>query len=275
MNTNLFFETLWENYIRITPSAKLIHEVFEGRGEHVQNDHIAIRTFNDARVNINAVAVPVKAIGYVEKGEYFFKEKKLFARHYEHPDGNNYPKIFISELLLEQCSEELQSIVRGILDEIPYDKFERGELIFQGRLWDIHFKNYELLQRESEYASWMYVYGFCANHFTVLVNALKSFNGLEEVNDFLKSKGFKLNGAGGEIKGTPEQLLEQSSTIADLVPVSFDEGVRNIPGCYYEFARRYKMENGEFYQGFIAASADKIFESTNVSIVENSQKKEF
>jgi hypothetical protein len=36
-----------------------------------------------------------------------------------------------------------------------------------------------------------------------------------------------------------------------------------VPACYYEFARRYPIANGELYQGFIAASADKIFESTN------------
>ncbi len=64
---------------------------------------------------------------------------------------------------------------------------------------------------------------------------------------------------GGEIKGSPQQLLEQSSTIADQVPVEFDEGIKNIPSCYYEFARRYPMDNGSLYQGFIAASADKNF----------------
>ncbi|MDF5295491.1 DUF1338 domain-containing protein, partial [Vibrio parahaemolyticus] len=30
-----------------------------------------------------------------------------------------------------------------------------------------------------------------------------------------------------------------------------------------EFAKRYPMANGELYPCFVAASADKIFESTN------------
>ena len=48
--------------------------------------------------------------------------------------------------------------------------------------------------------------------------------------------------------------------------VKFDEGTLQIPSCYYEFALRYPMTNGELYMGFIASSADKIFESTDVKL---------
>ena len=60
-------------------------------------------------------------------------------------------------------------------------------------------------------------------------------------------------------------LLEQSSTIADRVPWRFADGsVREIPSCYYEFALRHPdPDTGELYQGFVAASADRIFESTD------------
>lgn len=264
-NNNPLFEALWNNYVRITPSAKRIHRSFEDRGEHIENDHIAIRTFDDPRVAIDVIASSFTAMGYVKKDEYFFKEKKLKAFHYEH-SGKGYPKIFISELILNQCSEKLISIVGKILGQIPSDLIEKPDLLLKGRLWDIHYDEYETLLKESEYASWLYIYGFCANHFTVFVNALKTFDSLQQVNEFLKKEGFSLNTSGGEIKGSPEQLLEQSSTLADLVPVLFPEGERNIPGCYYEFARRYKMADGNLYQGFIAASADKIFESTHVGI---------
>jgi hypothetical protein len=268
MNKDELFAALWANYTQLTPSAKQIHEVFQERGEVIVNDHIAFRTFNDPRVNLDVLAAPFKALGYVEKGQYEFKEKKLFARHFEDPENANSPKVFISELILEQCSAELRSIVSGILNQIDYSALDLNQLLLKGRLWDLTFKDYEILVKESEYASWMYAFGFCANHFTVFVNALKTFKTLEEVNEFLKGKGFKLNNAGGEIKGSPEELLEQSSTIADKVPVEFDEGTKNIPSCYYEFARRYRLDDGALYQGFIAASADKIFESTNVSLVE-------
>ncbi len=59
-------------------------------------------------------------------------------------------------------------------------------------------------------------------------------------------------------------LLEQSSTLADEAVAEFTDGDQLIPSCFYEFALRYAMPNGKLYTGFVAASADKIFESTNV-----------
>ena len=83
------------------------------------------------------------------------------------------------------------------------------------------------------------------------------------MNDFLKNNGFELNRSGGEIKGSAEQLLLQSSILADKVDVNFKEGNKVIPSCYYEFAQRFPDKTGKLFSGFIADSADKIFESTN------------
>ena len=83
------------------------------------------------------------------------------------------------------------------------------------------------------------------------------------MNEFLKKEGYTLNSSGGEVKGTPEQLLEQSSTLADRVEIVFIEGTFSVPSCYYEFAKRYPEKDGKLYSGFIAKSADKIFESTD------------
>ncbi len=80
---------------------------------------------------------------------------------------------------------------------------------------------------------------------------------------YLKKEGYRLNNSGGEVKGTPAQLLEQSSTLADQVDVEFQEGRFSVPSCYYEFAKRYHDTDGKLFSGFIAESADKIFESTN------------
>ena len=72
-----------------------------------------------------------------------------------------------------------------------------------------------------------------------------------------------MNDSGGEVKGTPEELLEQSSTIAYNKEITFSNGVHTIPACYYEFAKRYPKKDGDLFRGFIAGSADKIFESTD------------
>jgi hypothetical protein len=58
-------------------------------------------------------------------------------------------------------------------------------------------------------------------------------------------------------------LLEQSSTLASRVRVEFSDGTREIPGCYYEFARRYPDATGRLFSAFLAPNADKIFESTD------------
>ena len=92
---------------------------------------------------------------------------------------------------------------------------------------------------------------------------IDNFDDIEAVNDCLKSAGYALNTTGGEVKGDKEVKLEQSSTLADKTLVEFSDKIMEIPSCFYEFAKRYPLANGELYTGFVAASADKIFESTN------------
>lgn len=92
---------------------------------------------------------------------------------------------------------------------------------------------------------------------------MKKYNDILKVNNLLKKNGYLLNTSGGEVKGTPSELLQQSSTMADIVKVNFKEGLFEVPSCYYEFAQRHADSNGKLYSGFIAKSADKIFESTN------------
>ena len=265
MSHQLLLNQLWSQYVNYTPSALRIHEILTDQNNDIVNDHIAFRTFNLPGVNIDKMAGVFVANGYVAKGEYHFEEKKLFARHFEHATDTNAPKIFISELLLEEFSTELQDIVKHCVAQVAANKREDTHLPLAGRIWnDISFETYQKLREESEYCAWLYVYGFCVNHFTVLVNELSSIDSLEAMNELLKMHDFPMNISGGEIKGTPQELLEQSSILADKCSVNFKEGTYAIPSCYYEFARRYTDQNGSLYSGFIAKSADKIFESTDV-----------
>jgi hypothetical protein len=267
MDKNQLLSKLWEQYAAITPSAQKINILLEEMGETIQNDHVAIRTFNDKRVNIDVLEKIFLSVGYEARGEYVFESKKLFAKHYEHTTDKNAPRIFISELELEKCSESIQNTVKKLLDDCDPNEFSNPELAFNSTFWKSDSQAiYKSLLEESEYAAWMYIYGFRANHFTINVNALKNFKKLQELNAFLEEKGWKLNASGGKIKGTPEQFLEQSSTLADLYTITFEEGSFEIPSCYYEFALRYAMPDGNLYQGFVASSADKIFESTDVKL---------
>ncbi|KFZ29690.1 succinyldiaminopimelate aminotransferase [Pseudidiomarina atlantica] len=256
-----FFENLWNDYIKLTPSAAKVHEVL-GQGRDIINDHVAFRTFNLAPVRLETLAKHFEAMGYVAAGDYTFEAKRLQAKHFEHADPR-LPKIFISELLVEEFSPELQAIVKQLVEQIDPAAVQQPEFLYSGTHWQISSNDYERLLEESEYAAWMAAFGFRANHFTVNVNELPDYASLEQVNETLKNAGFRLNSSGGEIKGSPAVYLEQSSTMADHMPVRFSDMEKVIPSCFYEFAKRYEVAPNKLYTGFVAASADKIFESTD------------
>ena len=264
MDLKTVFDRLWTDYIDQNPSAGKIHDLFINEGEEVVNDHIAFRTLDFPEINIEVLAKSFISAGYVPKGEYNFKDKHLFARHFENPGDERAPRVFISQLILQDCSAFIQETFSDLIRMTDPGKFTSEELIFSGTLFNpLSYNIYIRLREESEYAAWFYVFGFRANHFTVSINSLKKYGDIMKVNDLIKRNGFILNCSGGEIKGKPEDLLQQSSTMADIVSVNFIEGTFDIPSCYYEFAQRYPGSDGKLYSGFIASSADKIFESTN------------
>ena len=101
---------------------------------------------------------------------------------------------------------------------------------------------------------------------------------MEGFNRFLESHGFTLNDSGGKAKVSADGKLVQSSTVAVMVNAAFDDGHggvehHEIPGSYVEFAERRVLDEFAHLEaarvgrehrreGFEAASADRIFEST-------------
>lgn len=264
MQLNQLLLNLWNQYIEESPEALKIHQLFIDNGETVINDHIAFRTFADSRVDVEALGKIFINLGYKECEEYNFPHKKLYARHFEHQSDSLQPKIFISQLKTQEFSFKLQNIAQQCIAQIPITQLNTPEMLYSGRFWpEIDYHIYQELLAESDYAAWLYVFGFRANHFTVAVNHLQKLNDLIMINNLLKANNFNLNHAGGEIKGSPQELLEQSSTMANKVLIKFKQGTYTILNSYYEFAKRYPQKNGTLYQGFISSSADKLFESTN------------
>ncbi|MDO6535958.1 DUF1338 domain-containing protein [Alteromonas stellipolaris] len=265
-NIDTLFANMWDDYVAITPSAHKIHALLadEESTNNIVNDHVAFRTFALDKTALEKLAAHFLALGYTEMGDYNFEAKKLTAKHFEHPDDTK-PKVFISELRVNELSDNAQAIIQKLVAQMDADVVTADNFLYSGRHWDISKADYDALLDESEYAAWLAAWGFCANHFTVSVNHLGQTDELSDVNARLKDAGFVLNTSGGEIKGGPEVFLAQSSTMADRAPVNFSDETAAIPSCFYEFAQRYDMPNGKRYQGFVAASADKIFESTNAS----------
>jgi hypothetical protein len=261
---NQIFQKLWDDYTKQNPSVKDVYDLFISHKQKVVNDHIAYRTFNHPKINVDVLGQWFINAGYECKVEYQFEQKHLKAKHYEHKTDKEAPRVFISELITEDFSPFLQEKANEFVDAVSNDLLNSENILYSGSvLKKPSFKVYNQLREESEYAAWLYVYGFRANHFTVSINHLQDFESIQGVNQLLKDNGFKLNTSGGEIKGSPQELLEQSSTIAGAIKYEFEEGIYEIPSCFYEFAKRYKDADGQLFSGFIAKSADKIFESTN------------
>jgi hypothetical protein len=253
---------MWNNYTEITPTVAKIKSIL-GLSDHtIFTDHLAYRSINTAHFGIDRLSQPFEELGFKIKKFYYFKEKKLRAVHLEHNVSKNSPKIFISELLMNEFSPFLNKTLLHVFNRIDS---EDKDILTSGRNWDVQYRDYKRLAMESEYASWLYIHGIRVNHFTLDVNRLKNYT-LKSLCYKLKKLGVNLNQYGGIIKGDKSKGLSQASTMADEIFVKFEDlqNELKIPSCYVEFAERHKINN-HYFNGFLVNSADKIFESTNNS----------
>lgn len=273
MNLIQFFENAWTRYLKAAPEAEQVVSALRERGESVVNDHVAFRTFDIPGISRKEIGRIFESWGYRMYPEQLdFPDKKLEANYWIH-SNRMLPKVFISELLTGRFQPELRAWARDLAAQATLSgRPLKARDLLEPSWQPIRYEDYEKLYPISEYAAWTGAFGIQLNHFTVSVNQLKSFDSLQELNSFLKSKGIVLSAAGGEIKGTPAELLEQSSTLARRVPVRFAGGVtREIMGCYYEFALRYRNPGThEYFEGFVPKSADRIFESNFEPMTANS-----
>lgn len=269
---NTIFERFWSAYIKQNPLALRISDLFKAEGEQVAHDHIALRTFNLPKVSVDKVAQILINAGYEPKNDYVFEQKHLQAKHFEHKTVPHAPKVFISELEVEKFSPFLQEVAHKAVESIPDTLVASGEFVFGERLWGTpSFETYNELREESEYAAWLYVHGYRANHFAIHINSFSRYDDIRKVNNFVKENGYMMNIVNElETYGSADELLEQSSTKAEIVKIDFLEGTFEVPACFYEFTQRYPQANGELYGGFIAASADKIFQSTDFYVLKSS-----
>jgi hypothetical protein len=262
---DVLLDDLWADYLAITPLAGRVHALLAARGETIFNDHIALRTFAAPGLGLDAIARPFERLGWEPRDRYRFDDKHLNARYWQHADPAR-PKIFISELCLDELPASARALLDGLIAQLPAGFGEQATLALAGRPWRVSHDTYGALLATSEYAAWMAAFGFRVNHFTVDLGRLRTVASLAEMNALLTQSGFELNTAGGAIKGTPADRLEQSSTRAEEVDIPFDDVTVRIPSCYYEFAKRYPLPDGTLFQGFVPASADRLFESTDVLV---------
>ena len=112
MERSRFFDALWEDFADIAPQAAALRQKLEERGERVQNDHIAFRTFNISPLSLSELEPHVLGLGYRLLDEYRFTDKHLRARAYVCAGA---PRVFLSELLCEELSEWARSYVESLV----------------------------------------------------------------------------------------------------------------------------------------------------------------
>ena len=289
-------DELFNIYAKRVPDVKKITSAMIERGivsnqNEIINDHIAFRTMGVPNLGISSFEKIFLANGYKRMDFYHFATKKLDAYWYS-PPTEDLPRIFISELKVEKLSPKVQNIIRFYTDSIVQDPVDTLNLddykavakYFQTPLWDLpSLKDYELLLSESEYAAWVIYNRYYLNHYTISVHDLPNpYNKLESFNEFLSDIGIKLNTSGGIIKTSKDQLLRQSSSVANTVKANFTNGnTKKIAGSYVEFAERSplpkfrnlkanKLKREHRREGFETSNADRIFESTFTSQIKNS-----
>ena len=211
------------------------------------------------------------------------------------------PKIFVSELILDDFSDAFkQTLTRytntvnsSVLEEVRAltTQLETGIGVEDAEKTALYTKisdligayltaspawfrpslaDYKTLAKESEYAAWTLLFANKINHFTVSVHLMDSFETITELGSFLETDlGIGMNHSGGLVKGNPSLKLEQIATMAVKVPYLFQDGLDEVPYGFVEFAKRYPLDGKasdgnwhSYYQGFVTANADKIFEST-------------
>jgi len=249
----------------------------------IENDHIAFRTMGVPFLGIQSLEKIFLHYGFKRMDHYFFPAKKLDAFWYT-PPSPEYSRIFISELRVQDLSENAQHIIHSYTDEVTADPVDSINIddanavdnFLHSGLWQLPtLEDYLTLSKESEYAAWVIYNRYYLNHFTISVHNLKDgYNTIADFNAFLERNGFTLNDSGGKIKVSEDRSLLQSSTVAEMIEATFANGVNHrISGSYVEFAERKVLEQFQNLpyseikrahrrEGFEANNADKIFEST-------------
>ncbi|MDB3901154.1 DUF1338 domain-containing protein [Flavobacteriaceae bacterium] len=284
---NLVLESLFETYSKRVPDVTKITEAMVSNNivsnqSEIINDHIAFRTMGVKHLGIKSFEKIFLKHGYKKRDFYSFKEKKLNAYWYSHSE-KNMPRIFISELKVDELSKDAQKIIKQYTNQVKNDPVDNIDLnnsdeiinFLTNPLWTLpSLFHYNELLKETEYGSWVIYNRYYLNHYTISVHELKEkYNTLEDFNKFLNSIGVKLNDSGGVIKESKDGFLLQSSSVANKVNAHFKEGVSLISGSYVEFAERKilpefmnldlnKINSTHRRDGFETSNADKIFEST-------------
>jgi hypothetical protein len=227
-------DALWDSYAQHVPYARTFVKL---AGGDFRNDHVAFRS-----LDLRPIAAVFERLGWTRAGAYDFPDAKLNAI-YLRKDGE--PRVFVSELRAAEFSPRLRELLSRLPPEPPFDGTPEW---FRGP--DISVTSSELLEleKESQYAAWLMLFGREVNHFTA------SVPDVEVWQKRMRDAGIPMK---DEIEGAPGAGLRQTATRAAPRKVALRDGERDWPYAYLEIAERNRG-----FDGFVAAQARQLFDMT-------------
>ena len=249
-------------------------------------DHIAYRSFAHEDYGVEGVCEVFERLGWEtvsasEGGRLEFTEKRVRARWMKPPKTPRgetpLPRIFVSELVVDACDEELKGYLTQHFERVGEGKVLRSMEWAKGRnaRWQLPPASvYAKVERLSEYASWTLLHGYAVNHVALSLFQLRKMypetplRTLEDLEtSFASNAAFsriKWNESGGRIKRSPSGLLAQSALMSVphryglykktiVTKTRYDREEQEdifkdygLPGSYLEFVQRLpKPQNAD------------------------------
>ena len=137
---------MWKTYTSLNPHIKEVLDLIKSKeNTEILNDHIALRAFNHEMINKNKLADFFLGSGYKFVENLHFDQKRLDASYYIHPN-NKLPRIFISELRIQDFSTEFQNKINDIVDVVDKNKFNSPLFLTNGTPWEkISYLDYQMV----------------------------------------------------------------------------------------------------------------------------------
>ena len=304
MNSSRLAQELWHQlwliYRQRVTYARLYEKMIEDAGGTVANDHIAFRSLRlevDGRNGKINLGIPylesiVLWLGYEVAGEYHFRDRHLYARHYRHPEQDKYdlPKLFISELIVEQLPSAIAKSIHHTVRSgscFSLSTWQKSTFSFQQdepavakslisvftRPWTPPKQSIvETVNEISQYGAWVLLHGYSVNHFTGYINRQNTptYPDIESTAQALARQGVPMKNS---FEGSESSGLKQTATqaVREIVPILNEQGDLDEmlwSYAYYELAERYLIRdssgNQTLFAGFIAPQAQHLFDMTIV-----------
>ncbi|MEH2440948.1 DUF1338 domain-containing protein [Nostoc sp.] len=294
------WKLLWQEYSTRVNHARTYQQMITAAGGTVANDHIAFRSLRllvdspqgQVNLGIDHLAQLAEALGYVAAGEYNFAHTHLYARHYRHPQQEefNLPKLFISELIVDELPANIAQLISKTVSAIPQELTSPLTLIQKDgnietiakQLQPVFTRPWETPQRSvveevnqvTQYGAWVLLHGYAVNHFTGYINAQNTpeYPDIDTTASGLAKLGVPMK---AEIEGNVACGLRQTATqaVTEMVTVLDDNSGEEIQipwtYAYYEIAQRYlvEVESGKqiLFDAFLGSNAQQLFEMTRLA----------